>query len=151
MNKVLSERGSLIIYLDKVGNHTNLSPYPPFSPLPWCLFMFFTFVCVCISIPRFLTHDQRKLLLGSNRKCRWASYNPQPYLSMNTMNVSFINILPLLPSGVPISTQTCKLLSAKQLYFSDYIVPSLKFGCLSGVPDKKRQFRTPNFVATVWG
>ncbi len=89
MNTVESERGSLIINLDKVRNQCF------FLCLYLCALFFLSLSLshLCLtSLHRFLTHDQRRSLLGSIRNWKWASYNQLLCLSMNSMTINTVTV-----------------------------------------------------------
>lgn len=86
MDKALSERGSLILYLDKV------TPPPPVST--WRRFSFRR-VFSQSQFPsrrRFLTEGQKKSPSGSTRSSKLASYNQLLCPCTNTMTVSFRDV-----------------------------------------------------------
>lgn len=77
---VLSERGSLLIYLDKVTGDVSFCSY-------FCSDCFSQF---CFgSVHRFLICNQRKSHLGSIRSSNMMCFNQLLCLSMNTMTVSW--------------------------------------------------------------
>ena len=101
MNTVLSERGSLIIYLDKVSHHCFLPL--DFISLPCSSFHYLHLPLV----HRFLTHDQRRLLLGSIRRWKWDSHNQLLCLSMNTITVSLRDTLTTHDASMCIAANRC--------------------------------------------
>ena len=101
MNTVLSERGSLIIYLDKVRHHC-------FLPLDFISLPCSSFHHLYLPlVHRFLTHDQRRLLLGSIRRWKWDSHNQLLCLSMNTITVSLRDTLTTHDASMCIAANRC--------------------------------------------
>ena len=108
MDKVLSERGSLIIYLEKVRCRCFLPPYFSSLPCSLCIYLYLTFIF------RFLTHNQKKSFLGFIRIWKWASYNQRLCLSMNTMSVSLRETICIL---FPIDVREYNTVNKQALLF----------------------------------